>query len=87
MDIAPLAGKIDIVCAFALVHEMPSSDNFFSEASAALRPEGLLLLAEPAGHVSPAKFQAELDVANQHGLRLLSRPDVRRSHAAILKKV
>jgi hypothetical protein len=34
MDIADLAGKVDIVCAFALVHEMPSADRFFSEASA-----------------------------------------------------
>jgi cyclopropane fatty-acyl-phospholipid synthase-like methyltransferase len=86
MDITDLIGKVDLVCAFALVHEMPSSDRFFSEASAALRPDGLLLLAEPAGHVSSAEFEAELEVANRHGLRLLSRPTVRRSQAAVLKK-
>lgn len=86
MDIADLTGKIDLVCAFALVHEMPSSDRFFSEASAALRPHGILLLAEPAGHVSSAEFETELEAANRHGLRLLSRPTVRRSRAAVLKK-
>jgi SAM-dependent methyltransferase len=85
MDIADLNGKVDLVCAFALVHEMPSAETFFSEAAAALRPDGILLLAEPTGHVSSAEFEAELNVADKHGLRLLSRPAVRRSRAAILK--
>ncbi len=86
MDIADLTGKVDLVCAFALVHEMPSADGFFSEASAALKPDGLLLLAEPAGHVSSTRFEAELSIASEHGLRLLRRPAVRRSYVAILRK-
>ncbi len=86
MDIADLTGKVDLVCAFALVHEMPSSDDFFAEASAALKPDGLLLLAEPAGHVSSIEFEEELMVAGKHGLCLLSRPAVRRSRTAVLKK-
>jgi ubiquinone/menaquinone biosynthesis C-methylase UbiE len=37
MNIADLAGTVDLVCAFAVVHELPDSDNFFAEVSAALK--------------------------------------------------
>jgi SAM-dependent methyltransferase len=86
LDIADLTGRIDLVCAFAVVHEMPNPERFFAEAAAALKPPGLLLLAEPAGHVSAAEFAAELEAAGRHGLRVESRPAVRRSQVAVLKK-
>jgi SAM-dependent methyltransferase len=86
LESADLAGKIDVVCAFAVVHEMPNADRFFAEAAATLKPDGLLLLAEPAGHVRTAEFEAELDAAKRQGLRVADRPVVRRSHAAALKK-
>ena len=86
LDAADLAGKIDVVCAFAVVHEMPSADRFFAEAAATLKPDGLLLLAEPAGHVRTAEFEAELEAAKQHGLYITDRPIVRRSHTAVVKK-
>jgi len=87
LDAADLAGKIDVVCAFAVVHEMPSADRFFSEAAATLKPDGLLLFAEPAGHVRAADFEAELEAAKRQGLYIAERPVVRRSHTAVLKKL
>ena len=86
LEAGDLAGNIDVVCAFAVVHEMPDAGRFFSEAAATLKPDGLLLLAEPAGHVRSAEFDAELGAAERSGLRVTSRPVVRRSHAAVLKK-
>lgn len=86
MEIADLTGKVDVVCAFAMVHELPSAERFFAEAVEALKPGGLLLLAEPAGHVSAEQFEAELDAAGRNGLRLMSRPVVSRSRAAVLEK-
>lgn len=86
MDIADLYGKVDLVCAFAVVHELPNPDAFFSEASAALKQDGLLLFAEPSGHVSPAQFEEELQAAKRNGMQVLSRPTVRRSRSAVLKK-
>ena len=86
LDAADLAGKIDVVCTFAVVHEMPDADRFFSEATTTLKPDGLVLLAEPAGHVRSAEFEAELEAAIRQGLRVMGRPQVRRSHAAVLKK-
>lgn len=87
LDIADLNGTVDLVCAIAVVHELPSSDRFFSEVSAALKQDGRLLLAEPSGHVSPAQFEEELQVANRYGLHVLSRPSVSRSRSAVLEKL
>ena len=87
MGVTDLAGKVDFVLAFAVVHEMPNANSFFSEASKALKPGARLLLAEPAGHVKTEHFEAELTVAAQAGLQLQSRPTIRRSQAALLRKM
>ena len=86
MEINDLAGKVDFTLAFATVHEMPSAGQFFSEAAAASRPGARLLLVEPAGHVSTEEFEAELRDAAQAGFKLLDRPHIRRSQAALLQK-
>jgi ubiquinone/menaquinone biosynthesis C-methylase UbiE len=86
MGLADLKGSADFALAFAVVHEMPSPDAFFSEAAAALKPGATLFFAEPAGHVSPETFQTELEAAQKAGLMEVDRPPVRRSHAAVLRK-
>lgn len=73
--------------AFALVHEMPSADTFFREVSAALKPGGRVLFAEPAGHIKASEFEKELAAAFAAGLTLESRPEISRSQAAVLKRV
>ena len=87
MGLTDLASKIDFALVFAVVHEMPNAKTFFTEASEALKPGAKLLLVEPAGHVKPADFEAELTVAAQAGLQSISRPTIRRSLAALLKKI
>lgn len=87
MGVDELRDKVDFVLAFAVVHEMPSVGVFFGEASAALKPKSLLLLAEPAGHITPQRFQQELDAAQIAGLAEVSRPVIRRTVAAVLKKI
>ena len=37
MGLIDLAGKVDFALAFAVVHEMPNTSSFFSEASKALK--------------------------------------------------
>ena len=86
MGLADLAHAVDFALAFAVVHEMPSESSFFTQTSDALKPGACLLLVEPAGHVTAARFTDELDVAAQAGLKVADRPTVRRSHAALLKK-
>ena len=87
MRVDDFAGTVDFVLAFAVVHEMPSAAAFFGEAASALTRGGMLLLAEPAGHVSSETFAAELEAAQMAGLAEISRPPVRRSRAALLKRV
>jgi len=86
MRLAGAAGTVDFVLAFAMVHEMPSAALFFQEAAQAMKPGACLLLAEPAGHVKPALFEAELASAAQAGLHVSDRPVIRHSLAAVLAR-
>ena len=86
MGIADLAGAVDFTLAFAVVHEFPDAARFFAEVASALKPDALLLLAEPTGHVKPADFEAELQVAAKTGFQVAERLSIPRSHAALLKR-
>lgn len=86
MGLDDLKGKVDFSLAYAMVHETPSAEGFFKEVSSTLRPGGMVLLVEPAGHVKPEKFQTELEAAQGAGLEPIKRPAMRRCHAAVLCK-
>jgi ubiquinone/menaquinone biosynthesis C-methylase UbiE len=81
-----LAGVVDFVLAFAMVHELPSAERFFLESAVALKPGGRLLLAEPSGHVTAERFAQELRLAEAAGLNVVNRPILPRSHGALLEK-
>lgn len=86
LAISDLAGKVDFILAFAVVHEMPSAAKFFAEAAAASKPGAQLLLVEPSGHITKEEFAAELRDAAQAGFEVIERPHIRRSLAALLRK-
>ncbi len=86
MGLDDLAGQVDFTLAFAVVHELPSPERFFGEASAAMKPGGRLLLAEPRSHVSEPDFAATLRIAGQSGFRVESDPAIRWSRSAVLVK-
>jgi len=86
LGVDDLKGAVDFVMAFAMVHEMPSAEEFFRQAAAALKAGGVLLLAEPAGHVKADEFERELGAAGAAGFAVVTRPAVRRSQAALLRK-
>jgi len=74
---------LDLVLAFWMVHEVMDQAAFFSEIKSALRPSGHLLVAEPKVHVPSARFDRSLQMAQESGLRVVSRPQVRFSRAAL----
>ncbi len=86
LGVRDLEGKVDFILAFAVVHEFPNAGSFFTEASRVLKAGRKLLLAEPSGHVSEARFAQELEQAERAGLVLESRPIFRGNQAAVLAK-
>ncbi len=86
LGIGDLEGKVDFALAFALVHEVPDAAAFFKEIHAALRPGGACLTAEPKGHVPGRRFEETLAAAGRAGFEVAGRPEIRRSHAALLKR-
>jgi len=86
LGVADLAGKVDFVLAFAMVHEVADAERFFADVSTAMKAGAKLLLSEPVGHVTEPRFAATLDLAARFGLRLESRPAIRTSRSAVLVK-
>jgi len=86
LGIGDLAGKVDFVLAFAMVHEVGDAARFFAEVSAAMKRGARLLMSEPVGHVTEARFTATLDLAARFGLRTERRPSIRVSRSAVLVK-
>jgi len=86
MQLVDLDAIVDFVFAFAVVHELPNTASFFSEAVRAMKSGAHLLLAEPAGHVSEAEFAEQIRAAADNGLRVFDRPAIRRCIAALFRK-
>jgi ubiquinone/menaquinone biosynthesis C-methylase UbiE len=86
LRVADLDEKVDFTLAFAVVHELPAEELFFSEVARASKPGACLLLAEPTGHVKTEDFEAELQAASQVGFVREGGPFIRRSHTALLRK-
>ena len=74
----------DFICVFAVAHEVPAPKRLFQEAAAALKPDGLLLFSEPAGHVSKKAFATELDMAKECGFETVDTPTIKRAHTVLL---
>ena len=80
------AGALDFALAFWMVHEVPDKRRFFGEVSAALRPGGRLLLAEPRWFVPEAEWSETLEVAHGAGLAVAGPRRVAFSRAVLLEK-
>lgn len=86
LGVGDLRGKIDLVVAIHVVHEMPSDEAFFRECAEALKPGSRLVLIEPRGHVSPEKFEHELNSAYVSGLQNKGGIAGRQAPAVLLAK-
>jgi len=87
MGLDDLKGQVDFILAFGVVHELPSIERFFAEASKVLKPGCRLLLAEPHFQVSEQEFAVTLRMARESGFHLNSRPAIRWTRSAVLVKV
>jgi hypothetical protein len=68
-----------------LLHEIPDQQQFFAEIQQALKPDGLILIAEPPFRVSRRAFEETIDKARNAGLTPVERPKIFLSKAVVLK--
>jgi len=86
LGLEDLADRVDFALAYAIVHELPDAEGFFRQIREALRQGGNCLIAEPKGHVPGDAFERTIALAERTGLSCVSRPEIRRSRAALLRR-
>jgi ubiquinone/menaquinone biosynthesis C-methylase UbiE len=79
-------GPVDFALAFWMLHEVPSAERLCREIAGLLAPGGRLLVVEPRFHVGEPMFEQEMGAAARAGLRVLERPAIRLSRAALLAR-
>jgi ubiquinone/menaquinone biosynthesis C-methylase UbiE len=78
-----VTARADFILAFWMAHEVPDQEIFFGQLHRVLKEGGKFLLAEPKLHVSRTQFDAAISMAQKVGFRLLDRPDIPLSLAAL----
>jgi ubiquinone/menaquinone biosynthesis C-methylase UbiE len=86
LGVEDLAGKVDFILAFAVVHEIPDKDRFFSEAASVSKRGTKMLFCEPSSRVTEDALCASLALAVAAGLRVQSRPVITGGRSAVLVK-
>jgi len=79
-----LAVQADFVLAFWMVHEVPEPMQFFTNVKEIMKPEAIFLVAEPLFHVTKGRFDKTLRTAQEVGFKIVARPAISFSHAAML---
>jgi len=67
LGVEDLSGEVDFAAAIHMVHEVPNQTAFFTEVREVLKPGCRLLVVEPKGHVSPARFEETVSYAKKVG--------------------
>ena len=81
-----IAGKIDFVLAFAVVHEVPDKERLLLEIWKTMKEEGKLLIVEPKMHVPKTDFDRTISIARSVGFEVMNDLAIRRSYAVLLGK-
>jgi len=86
LGVEDLKGRVDLVLAIFVVHEMPEAAAFFVEAHDAMRSGGRLLFVEPRRHVSEDAFTESLEAASRAGFRQQGESRFPGARAVVLAK-
>jgi ubiquinone/menaquinone biosynthesis C-methylase UbiE len=78
-----VTSPVDLVLAFWVVHEVTDPKSLLVEIRSFLQPGGRLLIAEPKGHVSAARFAATVELARLVGYETSEAPPVRFSRSIV----
>jgi len=86
LGLEALKSQINFVLLFAVVHEVPNPKSAFEEVLSVLTPNGRILFSEPSAHVSAKKFEVSVDIAQQCGLKVSEKLNIRNSHSVLFMK-
>ena len=86
LPVQDLFGEVDLVAAVHVVHEVMYPDRFLAELTRILKLGGVLLLAEPRGHVKVEEFEESVRTLLSFGLREEKRYKDLSSRISILKR-
>jgi len=75
--------KVDFVLAFYVLHEVPNQKKLLQEFKKLMRPTARLFIAEPNFRVSKEEFAETLEAAESCGFKLLAKPKIFLSKAAL----
>ncbi len=81
-----IAGKVDFILAFYMVHEVSDKESFFTELQTLLNPDGKLFIIEPKMHVNKKAFNETLNIAKKAGFETFENRSVFFSRAVVLKQ-
>lgn len=76
----------DFALLFAVVHEVPDKEMLFTNLHTIMKRKSLLLIAEPAGHVSLKEFKKSVSLADDLGFDPLYPVEIKRSHAILMER-
>jgi ubiquinone/menaquinone biosynthesis C-methylase UbiE len=77
--------KFDFILVFYMLHEVPDPVKFLNEIKALLKPQGRILLVEPAFHVSRKEFLESIAIMKQAGFAVSAEPKIRFSRVVVLE--
>ena len=86
LGIDDLSGQADFALAFAVMHEIPNIKQALAEIAAALKSGGILLIAEPKGHVSENEFASTILSARECGMIETARQSIRGSRSIVMTR-
>ena len=76
----------DFILLFAVAHEVSHQKSLFRQLFKALKSNGRMLFAEPAGHISKKAFEQSLSLVLKSGFKIIEYPKIRRSLSVLLGK-
>ena len=86
LGMADLSEAVDLVFAYAVVHELPDDRAFFKAVFGVLKQNTRLFIAEPGHHVSQELFNEELQHAQAAGFEVVELGRSRQGYTALLRK-
>ncbi len=76
---------VDFALAFWMLREVPDKKKILDEIRATLKPDGRLLLVEPALHVTRKMFEETAHIAIEAGFVIKERPHISLSQSLALQ--